>query len=143
MSIDIRIPALDQIANSLAQLVVIETNRAAQESKNMIAASDVLALINDFNAVTLADANDKASLATAQANLATAQQQIAEFNDPALATALSTALANAAAATPPANPVVALPVVPTPVPAPVITAPAPDPTTTPTPVVPPATTPQV
>jgi len=137
MEISLKIPALDQIAANLAQLVTIQQQRAIQESKNMIAASDVKALIDDFNAVTLADASDKAALLTAQQNLAALQQSVADLNDPALASSLATALANAAGSTPPATPVVNAP--PTPL-NPVATDPTapvvPDPNASAAPVVP-------
>ena len=112
MSFEFRFPALESIATSLALLVSIQKQRATFEQQNMIAASDVKALIDDFNAVTLADASDKAALVTAQQNLAALQQSVADLNDPALASSLATALANAAAATPPATPVVGAPPTP-------------------------------
>lgn len=103
MSFDFRFPALESIATSLAQLVAIQKQRAATEQQNMIAVADVKALIDDFNAVILAKTTEDAALTTALANLATAQAQIADFNDPALAASLAQALANAAASTPPAT----------------------------------------
>jgi hypothetical protein len=105
MNLILQIPALDQIAASLAQLVSINSKRFLFEQKNMIAASDVTKLIGLYNDAVTTHASDLAAAAAIQAKFDALTASVAEFNDPALQTALTAALANATAATPPTDPV--------------------------------------
>ena len=121
MNINFSLPALDQIAASLAQLASIQQKRLALEKTQMtIDDSVVQALVDALNAAVLRDTGDEASAAAAQtanaATIAGLQTQLAP--NPTLLASVTAALANAAAATPPATPVV--PVVPTPPPAPAL-----------------------
>jgi hypothetical protein len=119
MNVTLQIPALDQLTANVAQLVAINKQRFAFEQKNMIQASDVTKLIGLYDALVTTDAADQAATAAVQAKLDALTASVAEFNDPALQTALTAALANAVAVVPPPDPVPVPVPDPTPVPDPV------------------------
>lgn len=92
---------LQQINANLAQLVLIQKQRSAQELKHMTIDDTLLQQILDVaNLCLAAETGDVAALAAKDALIASLQAQLAP--NPALLASAQTFLANALAANPPA-----------------------------------------